>query len=217
MAYALDNPNSFWIWEHLTGADDGLSKFSNIKCSDGSTITTFTIREFEDGAYNGIATATPDASFGPSFSCPFFILPVAAPTTGTITVIKVTDPTGSLQSFDFTTTGGLSPSTFSLLDGESEVFSDLAPGTYGISETAVANWNTSYSVSNGDPHTAIVVGAGDNITVIVTNTLLSTAKSGIYKIVPDKRNDTLWIDVGTGETENVAIPRPSYRTAYIGE
>lgn len=31
-------------------------------------------------------------------------------------------------------------------------------------------------------------------------------RSGIYKIVPDKRNDTLWLDVNSGTTEVVKIP-----------
>ena len=218
LAYALDNPDSFWVWTHPSGANSGKSVFTNILVSDGSTITTFTIREFESGAYNGTATETPDAQFGPSFSCPFFILRVGSgPTTATLTVIKVTSPTDTGQTFDFTTTGGLSPDTFNLGNGDSQVYSDVAPGTYGIIETVPAHWAVDYAVSNGDPNDAIVLAAGDNVTVVVTNTLLSTGRGGIYKLVENKRNDTLWIDVGTGDTEDVKIPDPSYKTGLIGQ
>ncbi len=200
LSYAIDNPNSFWIWTHVAS----VSTLTNIKCSDGSTITTFSLTEYEGGAYQGAQTATPLNNFGPSFSCPFFILRVSEAVPGSITVIKATNPTGSSQDFSFTT-DGLDPFIFTLSDGESQVFSGLLEGTYGVTEDAILNWITAYNVSSGDPHDAIVIGAGDDVTVTVTNTLIASTKSGIYKIVPGKRNDTLWLAGFTG-TEDVKIP-----------
>lgn len=75
MAYALDNPNSFWIWTHSSSGGLGGSIFRNVKVSDGSILTTRLQQEYEGGAYNGPQTATPAARFGNSFSCPFFIYP----------------------------------------------------------------------------------------------------------------------------------------------
>lgn len=76
MAYAIDNPDSFWVWTHNTS---GRSIFRNVKCSDGSIITTRTHQEYEGGAYNASETATPVTRFGNSFSCPFFIARIASP------------------------------------------------------------------------------------------------------------------------------------------
>lgn len=41
--------------------------------------------------------------------------------------------------------------------------------------------------------------------------------SGIYQIVPDKRNDTLWVSFDPEETEDVAIPDPFFKTGLIGK
>lgn len=74
LAYALDNPNSFWVWVHPTGVDNGKSKFMNVKTSDGTILTTRLHAEYESGAYVPGETATPLARFGNSFSCPFLIM-----------------------------------------------------------------------------------------------------------------------------------------------
>jgi hypothetical protein len=77
LAYAIDNPTSFWAWGHPTGASSGLSVFTNIRASDGTVLATVTSVEFEGGVYQPTATATPTARFGNSFSCPFIVLRVA--------------------------------------------------------------------------------------------------------------------------------------------
>jgi hypothetical protein len=76
-----------------------------------------------------------------------FIAPVALNfhNCGKLTIIKHTNPRGLDQSFGYTTTGGLSPSTFSLNDsgnttgdstGNTQVFDNLHPGTYTVTEDA---------------------------------------------------------------------------------
>ena len=76
LAYAIDNPNSFWIWYHPIGTN-GLSRFDNIKVSDGSVLSSVDHIEYEGGKYQGDVTATPIGRFGISFSCPFFLMRVA--------------------------------------------------------------------------------------------------------------------------------------------
>lgn len=71
LAMAIDNPNSFWVWVHLSTQD---SQFINIKASDGSILQTTNHALFESKTYSGVATATPPALFGISNSCPFIIL-----------------------------------------------------------------------------------------------------------------------------------------------
>jgi hypothetical protein len=130
-------------------------------------------------------------------------------TTGTIIVTKVTVPASSTQSFTFTAGGGLVPSTFSLMDGQSQFFVLVTPGTYSIIETERPDWMVSYVVSNGSPYTAITVSSSETVTVTVTNT--STGPfSGIYYIHPGKINDTLYTLIAgtTIQTVVVKIPDP---------
>jgi Prealbumin-like fold domain len=75
-----------------------------------------------------------------------FIAPVhvSLDNCGSITVIKHTNPRGLDKAFGYTATGGLDPATFSLNDdgnegggdssGNTQVYSDLLPGTYTITE-----------------------------------------------------------------------------------
>lgn len=102
----------------------------------------------------------------------WFAMGTASDNAITVNKTIVGPPASLAATFDFTTTGGLTPSTFTLGDGESQAFSGLASGTYGVTETANANYATTYTVSNGDPHTAIVVDTGETVTVDVVNTYI---------------------------------------------
>lgn len=199
------------IWFQNTGLY--LGDFGQIDLSDGSFISELPTDLFSN-AVNLVGDS--DTKFGPSESCGMIRYRTASVTTASITVTKVTDPVASPQEFDFIT-AGLDPSTFTLTDGQSQVFLDLEPGTYGVTETVPDGWTAVYDVSNGDPNTAIVVEEGDNITVTVTNTQGANTGSGIYKIVQDKRNDTLWVNVDTLETVDIKIPDPSHRSGLIGD
>lgn len=83
LAYALDSPDSFWVWTHLTLSTPGVEQFANIRCSDGTVIDTVLHMEYELGDYQGTETATPLARFGSSYSCPFLILTAAEQPTRT--------------------------------------------------------------------------------------------------------------------------------------
>ena len=89
----------------------------------------------------------------------------APATTGNIVIKKVTSPSGAAQSFTFTPSYG---APFALDDGQSNDSGPLAPGTYSVTEAPVAGWATEVSQ---DP-SAIVLGAGQTITVTFQNTLI---------------------------------------------
>lgn len=93
------------------------------------------------------------------------------PATGNIVIQKATSPPGSSQSFTFRPSYA---SSFTLVDGQSNDSGALAPGTYSVSEDAVAGWTTTTSQ---DP-TAIVVVAGQTTTVVFTNTQAAPALTG---------------------------------------
>lgn len=82
---------------------------------------------------------------------------------GRIIIEKVTDPSDSVESFIFTPSYG---ARFSLMDGQSNDSGFLSPGTYSIVETPVPGW---VSTPSQDP-SSIVLGAGETITIIFTNT-----------------------------------------------
>ncbi len=173
LAYAADDPTSFWIWTHPDGVNLGLSRFQNVTVATGAIAATVENTEYETGIYNRAPTPTPVRN-GNSYSCPFLITRVAVPSsptgTGTIRVVKVvvgTDPTGT---FTFTAGGGLSPTTFTLTDGDEQVFNSLEPGTYSISEEALACFTSlGITVSNGSPVDAITVAEDEVVVVTFTN------------------------------------------------
>jgi hypothetical protein len=157
--------DTFWVWFHAT-ATPGVSTFREYAIG-GTLLRSVDHADFSNGSYAAAETATPISRFGVSPSCPFLVLGSG----GTIIVEKVTIPDGSTQEFDFTASGGLTPTTFTLSDGESETFSGVATGDgYGITEAAVAGWSTSFVVSNGSPPDNISVAGGETVTVTVTNT-----------------------------------------------
>lgn len=69
MGWALDNPNSVWIWSHDT---DGLETFRNVKCSDGSILGTRFHQRFQEGQSQQLV-ADPMYNHGISGSCPFIV------------------------------------------------------------------------------------------------------------------------------------------------
>jgi hypothetical protein len=83
---------------------------------------------------------------------------------GNIIIKKVTNPSGSPQSFTFTPTWG---SPFTLTDGEQNDSGPLPVGTYSVVETPVAGWIT--TTSGGDPAN-IVVTQNATTTLTFTNT-----------------------------------------------
>jgi hypothetical protein len=105
--------------------------------------------------------------------------PVGAPfvpscggTVGTIVVKKQTLPSGSPQSFSFA--ASYNGAGFSLSDGQSSASSPLEPGSYSVSETPVAGWDTSASCSDGSPPSNISLSAGERVTCTFTNTQRGT-------------------------------------------
>lgn len=89
---------------------------------------------------------------------------------GTLIVEKVTSQAAPGVEFDFSAPG-LTPDTFTLEDGEQQVFSDIPAGVYAVEElTPPAGWNLVSAVtSNGSPVDAIVVPGGETTTATFTN------------------------------------------------
>jgi len=130
--------------------------------------------------------------------------------TGIIIVRKETGGNTS-EVFGFTASGGLSPGTFDLSGAGEQIFSGVPIGSgYGIEETTIpSGWQQdSITVSNGDDPDNISVGEGETVVVTVVNSLITPANnpSGMYEMISDKTNDTIWVDATLGITTDVKIP-----------
>jgi hypothetical protein len=108
--------------------------------------------------------------------------PVAAPTTGTIRIRKVTSPAGGTG---FTFTQSMTAGSFALDDGGEEVFLNVPPGTHTITEDLLAGWSlTDVRCSDVDSMTnvfsrtaAVSLDAGETVTCTFTNLQSAAASS----------------------------------------
>ncbi len=169
-----DSGGTVWIWNTDLNLDPVTSDFRRWICSTGVKVEEFTniSTSFAESGWTN-NEGYPVYKWCISKSCPIIVLRQAltptVPEVGAIVVTKTTSPAGSAEVFPFTTTG-LTPSTFNLLDGQSQSFPDLVAGSgYGVSETVPVNWIASYTVSNGSPHDNITVAEGETVTVSVLN------------------------------------------------
>jgi len=112
------------------------------------------------------------ASFGAEVKD--FVAPVAVNITncGTINIHKVTE--NGDGSFGYTTTGGLTPPTFSLSNGGTRSYKDtVLPGPYSVTESTLpANWNlkdlTCTATGSGTSATTDLASATASITMAPT-------------------------------------------------
>lgn len=72
LAYALDDPTSFWVWVH-TASPNSFSRFIHIETAGFTALAITDSVIFNKGAYNGPVSATPSTRFGHSASCPFLL------------------------------------------------------------------------------------------------------------------------------------------------
>lgn len=168
MAYDLNNNDHFWLMTH---PGDGINRFLKIRVADGVVITTRDHSQFEGSVYQGIDYTDP-ARYGSSNTCPFYLLFAGGVGDGTLIVQKVTNPTPDVDDTEFTIDETVTPGSIVLKDGEEETFLNVTPGTYSVVEQVNANYITTYEVSN-DPsndNENIIVGSGETVTVIITNT-----------------------------------------------
>src|ERR671934_131028 len=98
---------------------------------------------------------------------------MVSPNSGTIIVKKVTNPSPdpSDTSFSFTAGGGLSPTSFSLKNGQQQTFSNVTPGGgYSVAETVPSGWDlTSQTCSDGSPTSNINVSPGETVMCTFTD------------------------------------------------
>ena len=87
-------------------------------------------------------------------------------------VQKVTEPSPdpSSAAFGFSVAAPLSPTVFTLQDGETQIFTDLVSGTYSVSETMPTDWELVTAIcDDGSDPAAITLDPGETVICIFTN------------------------------------------------
>ncbi len=124
-----------------------------------------------------LGTTPPEGS-----KCKCNALPLNIDVKSVLRIKKVTDPTGSAQSFGFTTTGTDYTTPFSLTDGQTNPSGPLSAGTYTAAETVPSNWdltgrscvntadNSAHTFSNITNGVSVALGSGEDVTCTFTNT-----------------------------------------------
>ena len=126
-------------------------------------------------------------------------IPVNISNCGTITIHKITE--NGDGSFGYTTTGGLSPSTFSLSNGGMQQYTKVAPGSYSVNEASLpgSGWSlkslvcgtvsgTGTSATISGATVSITMAAGGNVDCTYTNhinlspTIATTLSNGTINI-----------------------------------
>jgi hypothetical protein len=209
LGYSANSPEAFWFFNHLT---TGFSDIRLIRVSDGVELVTSLT---PDSTNTQIEQINPPLTVT-SDSCPIIEIRESVVPVGTIIIIKTTVPSSNPTVFTFNA-NGLTPTSFTLSHGQIQVYNDVPIGVYGIEEILPPGWSVIYNVSDGSPINALSLQEGETITINVINTLNPNERSGIYKIVPGKRNDTLWNDLSAETTTVVKIPNPYIKTGLIGE
>jgi hypothetical protein len=147
----------------------------------GGTGTSCVVGQASIGTAAGQMTATVAAGKPASNATCNFTNTV---NTGSITIVKDGIP-NSLQDFSFTTSN-LTPSSFILDDdngvtgadnthSNTQTFSNLVPGTYGITESATSGWDfdnvacTGTTVTKNGATVSVALTAGQNATCTYTN------------------------------------------------
>jgi hypothetical protein len=130
-------------------------------------------------------------------------------TCGTLNIVKDAIPNDA-QDFAFTATGGLTPSSFSLDDDadgtlpNTKTFTNVAPGSYGVSEAAVSGWDqTSAVCSDSSLVNNISIQAGETVTCTFTNTQQKAHLTLLKDVVNDNGGtavDTDWTLSASGQT-----------------
>ncbi|HVZ76115.1 MAG TPA: SdrD B-like domain-containing protein [Candidatus Paceibacterota bacterium] len=118
---------------------------------------------FADAAQNATSST---AAFTDGLTSDAYVIVYNAscPTTATLTVYK--DTIGGNDTFNFNGTNGIGNFQITTAGGVgSQTFSNLAPGTYTVTETSKSGWTQTDSTC-----TSVVLDAGDNLSCTLTNT-----------------------------------------------
>ncbi|MCE9622287.1 MAG: DUF11 domain-containing protein [Actinomycetia bacterium] len=194
--------------------------FTSVSCTDANSAVTGNVGTF--GTLVGSTVTIPAANVkaGSNITCAFVNTKQAR-----LTITKT--GVGGGGAFDYTTTGGLSPSTFTLNPAppvsDSRVFTSVAPGTYTVTEAALAGFHLADITCSNLPGSApgttntTTIGSGLLSVTLVpgadyqcTYTNIANANVAIIKSTVGGDETFTFTTTGTGIGPD---PTPSITTA----
>jgi hypothetical protein len=169
--------SNFGVSSITTSGGTNSQIVNNLSAGNGYSISETAQTGWVEGAFsctNGTASAITVVA-GQTTTCT-----IQNTKQGQIIVKKVTNP-----SSDTTTTFSFVPNyetNFTLTNGNSNTSPLLSPNTYSVSESALTGWDSDGGTcNNGNPPSAIVLGAGQTVTCTFTNT--QRGKAQVIKTV----------------------------------
>lgn len=165
----------------FTLMDDGSKSYNNVLFGSGYTVvedvipTGWDFQSLDCSASTGVTPSINGATVTFDIDSATDILDCTYTNRqrGTIIVQKVTEPSPDPTdtSFGFTAGGGLSPTSFSLKNGQMQTYSNVVPGSgYSVAETVPAGWDLiSATCDDGSPVSNIDVSAGETVTCTFTD------------------------------------------------
>ena len=197
----------------LTCPSNGQTTLSIQACAGWSNSTTGSndricpivgVTPTSDGFRQG--TTPPEGS---KCTCNALALPIDVK--AVLRIKKLTDPSGSAQSFDFTPTGTGYTTPFSLTDQHTNSSGPLSAGTYTAAETVPSAWQltgrTCVNTNDQTPHTftnitngvSVTLAAAEDVTCTFTNTKPPTLTI-VKRIVNDNGGTAVVGDFGLTTT-----------------
>ena len=180
--------------------DDGTQEYENVFFGTGLTVTEtappagWTLIDIDCDASVGVTpsdidTATGVVTFDLDDADDVLECTYTNQAKGTVIVEKITND--GFGTFNFTS-GTLPDTAFQLITTapgaagkDSEIFGDLTPGTYDVSETVPANWNlVSETCSDLSDPQSIGLSAGETVTC----TFVNEREKGSIKIVKTRKH-----------------------------
>jgi hypothetical protein len=189
LGFTLDAAQQYDLTE--ADVDDWELTSADCTASDGVIIADIA---------GGVHITTP-AGAGIEVSCTFEN-ESTVPDTGSITIVKDTNPETSSPTFDFDSDLG----DIDLADDESQTFSDLPAGSYTVTENEPDGWEL-VSIDCGDVDLDVIVGAADADVNLGAETVVIDLAAG-EDITCTFTNEQTEPDTGTIVIEKDVSPEP---------
>ena len=182
-----DTINQTFALSHTTTPYSSSIKPGSYNLSETSVTGWSTVASCDNGDNPKTGNVTVDA--GETVTCVYTNTKLS-----TLIVRKVTNPSPDPTSTSFSfTAGGLTPSSFFLVNGGAQTFTNIVSGTYSLSETVPSGWSLTAACDNSDPIATIGLGVDETVTCVFTNTATPGSITIIKDTVPDNTQDFSFI------------------------
>ncbi len=183
------SPSSFSLDDDADGTLSNTRTFSNVTPGSGYSVSESVPGGWDQSSAtcsDGSPVSNVNLSAGENVTCTF-----TNTKRGSLVIVEDSQPDDA-QDFTYSSSGGLSPSVFSLDDdtngtlSNTRTFANITPGSYSVTQGAnPSGWNlSSATCDDGDSPSSITVAAGQTLTCTFTN-----KRQGSIVVVQDTQPD----------------------------